>query len=349
MRAPRASRAAEVRPLAWIVLASLAAPLSAQVRGTVVNATAGQPAAGVALTLSTFSGGMRPIEEARSKADGSFAFSKRLPAVASGQPFQGAIRAEHEGVGYTEILGSDALHDDVRITVYSVQAEDIPPPAVRVLLLQPDGSRLQIHELYQFVNDSDRPVTYSSDGGTLRFHLPSEAGGQVDVSGTGPAGMPLRSSALQTDNPDLYKVDFPIKPGVNRIDVTYSVPHADGGEFTVRSFYPATETRIAAPEGVQIAGEGLTAMGQEPTTRASTYLLEGAGDVALVISGQGQLRSGTFDNEAGQADVSVEPAPVARELRWLLVLAILILGTGFLHLLNSSRPADHGASGAGKG
>ncbi len=337
------------RLIGWIVLATLIAPLSAEVRGTVVNATTGQPAVGVALTLSTFSGGMRPIKEVQSGADGSFTFTKELPSVAAGQPFQGAIRAEYEGIGYTEILGSDSAHDNIRITVYSVQSEDIPPPEVRVLLFQPDGSQLEVHELYQFVNDSDRPVTYSSEDGSLRFHLPAEAGGEAEVSATGPAGMPLRSSALPTDDPDIYKVDFPIKPGENRIDISYRVPHEDGGTFTVRSLYPTMQTRVAAPAGVQIGGEGLTDMGQEPTTKASTYLLSSTEDVALAISGQGRLRSGASGASSGQSEISIEPAPVARELLWLSVLAVLILSTGYLHLLRSRLPADRGAGPGGKG
>ncbi len=333
----------------WAVVAAFAMPASGQVQGTVVNATTGQPAAGVDLTLSTFSGGMRPLEEVQSGADGRFAFTRNLPAVSRDQPFQGAIRAEYEGIGYTEILGSDSANDNIRITVYSVQSTEIPPPDVRVLLFQPDGEQLQVHELYQLVNDSDSPVTYSSEDGTLRFHLPSAAEGQVDVSGTGPAGMPLQSSALPAGDAGIYKVDFPLKPGDNRIDLSYSVPHEDGGEFTVRSLYPEMQTRVAAPEGVEISGEGLTPLGQEPTTRASTYLLSASGDVTLSIAGQGRLSSGASGSPSGQSEISIEPAPVAKELLWIIILAALILGTGYLHLLKSKLPTDRGAFRNGKG
>lgn len=348
MRAHSRRRAGTVAAVAWVALAGM--PLRAQVRGTVTNATTGEPAPGVALTLSTFSGGMRPVEEARSGPDGSFAFTKPLPEVPPGQPFRGAIRAEHEGIGYTEILGSDTAGDgDVRITVYSVQETGIPPPQVRVVLFQPEQGRLQVHELYQIVNDSDSPVTYSSEEGTLRFHLPEAAGGQVDVSGTGPAGMPLRSSALPAGDPGTYKVDFPLKPGDNRIDLSYSVPHEDGGEFLVRSVYPGMQTRVAAPEGVEVSGEGLSPLGQEPSTRASTYLLADAGEAALSIRGEGRLPSGSPSGGSGQADISIQPAPVASELFWLVGLSALILGAGFLHLLKSEHPTGRGAPSEERG
>ena len=79
-----------------------------------------------------------------------------------------------------------------------------------------------LRESFQFVNASSPPVTYSSAAGTLNFYLPPEAGGGVDVSGTGPAGMPLRSTALPAGPDNIYKVDFPLKPGENRIDLQYA-------------------------------------------------------------------------------------------------------------------------------
>ena len=90
-----------------------AAPLAAQVRGRVTNGTDGGPAGGVALTLSSFLGGMTPVEEVVSGADGRFAFTKDLPAVSANQPFAGAIRAEFEGIGYTEVLESASLGREV--------------------------------------------------------------------------------------------------------------------------------------------------------------------------------------------------------------------------------------------
>ena len=115
-----------------IALSWIATPGSAGVQGTVRNATTGTPASGVMLTLSTFQGGMRPLEETVSGADGKFFFQKDLPAVTEAQPFAGAIRAEHEGVNYTEILPNGAASQNVSVTVYSTSAENTLPPADHV-------------------------------------------------------------------------------------------------------------------------------------------------------------------------------------------------------------------------
>ena len=165
------------------------------------------------------------------------------------------------------------------------------------------------------------------------------------MSGTGPAGMPLRSTALPAGPADIYKVDFPLKPGENRIDLQYAVPYSDGMPFTTRSTYPRVNTRLAAPAGVSLEGVGVASLGQEPTTLASIYTVPEGPAVTLTVSGSGQLASGA----GGQAEISIEQAPVSKELPWIAGLAIAILGLGFYHLLSSRVPQQSGAKAAKQG
>ena len=336
----RALRGTCLPMLATAVLAG-AWPLSGAVRGTVRNGTTGAGSPGVTLTLSSFLGGMTPVEETVTDAEGRFAFEKELPAVASGQPFAGAIRAELDGINYTEILRADDALDNVTITVYSASAEDIAPPANRVLILEPGGEEMVVRESFQFFNDSNPPVTYSTEDGTLRFFLPDAAKGVVQVSGTGPAGMPLRSTALPAGEEGIYKVDFPLKPGESRIDLSYVVPYADGDHFAVRSIYPDVATRVAAPEGVEIAGEGLELFGREPSTNAAIYSVQDSSAVTLTVGGQGALRRES-EPSPSSTEITIQPAPIAQELVWIGGLTALILGLGFVHLLTSRRAAATG-------
>ncbi len=317
----------------------------AQVRGSVVNATAGAPAPGVALTLSSFADGMKPVEETVSAADGTFAFAESLPAPAAGQPFAGAVRAEFDGIGYTELVRSGSTGEEVRITVYTATAAGLPAPANRVVILEPQGDRMHVREGYQFLNESDPPVTFSSEAGTLRFHLPSGADGEVDVSGTGPAGMPLRSTALPAGEQGIYKVDFPLKPGENRLDLSYDAPYDEGAEFTVRTLYSGVMSRVAVPEAVSVKGDGVEELGREPTMRVSIYRLPDKPEVRLTVTGQGRLpaEGGSAGSSRG-AEISIQPAPIHGELYWIIALTVLILGLGFVHLMGSRRP-----DGAGEG
>ena len=316
------------------------APQALGVGGVVLNGTTGRPQAGVMLTLSSFRGGMTPVEETQSEADGRFEFTKELPAVASGQPFLGAIRAEHEGVGYTEILRGDTTHDDLRVTVYSAADSDLPAPWNRVVIVEPGTQEMVVRESFQFVNDATPPVTFSSADGTLQFYLPGEAGGNVEVSGTGPAGMPLRSTALPTGIPDLHRVDFPLKPGESRIDLQYSMPYEDGVDLVVRTAYQGLESRVAAPLGVTVEGVGIRDLGQEPTTQASIWAIPPDPSVTLSITGVGQLSpsAGGAENSGSSGDFRIAPAPIAEELVWIVGLAIGIFAVGFLHLWSAKPP-----------
>ncbi len=314
-------------------------PCAAGVEGTVRNATTGGPAAGVTLTLSSFEDGMTLLEETVSGTDGAFSFEKELPAIAEGQQLAGSVRAEHDGVNYTEILPVGAATRDVLVTVYSASADAVPPPDSRAVILEPGEAEMIVREFYPFFNNSSPPVTYSSEAGTLRFFLPEAAQGLVRVSGTGPAGMSLPSTALPSETADVYKVDFPLKPGENRIELTYVLPHENGAKFTVRSMYPTLGTRVAVPEGFSIEGSGISPAGRIPDTNWALYDVPDAEPVAIAVTRR----------PSSSSQISIEPAPIANELGWIAGLAVLILGLGFAHLLASATPRGREARSGPEG
>jgi hypothetical protein len=141
-----------------------------------------------------------------------------------------------------------------------------------VVILEPTGAELVISESFLYTNDSNPPRSFRDPAkGTLRFYLPPEAKGVVQVSYAGAARMPLNSSATPTGEPNIFKADVPLRPGDNQIDITYLVPHQDGGVFESRVVYPGVRTRIAVPAGVTTESEALSAMGKEPRTQASLF------------------------------------------------------------------------------
>ena len=75
-------------------------------------------------------------------------------------------------------------------------------------------------------------TTYNDpDGGTLKFYLPVRGQGRCAGKGHRAAGHAHRSRADKTDQPDVYKVDFPIKPGETNFEVTYLVPYSSGAVY----------------------------------------------------------------------------------------------------------------------
>ncbi|MCG8648807.1 MAG: hypothetical protein MI861_03185, partial [Pirellulales bacterium] len=179
----------------WAALClALSLPLSAAVNGVVVNATTGKPAPQVAVTLLSAAGGMDPIAEVYTDANGAFTF-EREPVDESGKRVVGMLRAEYQGVNFSKALPPMLPLSNVEIEVTEVLEEQIAPTG-RVLVLEPGEKELIVNESYLFENDRQPPATYrETTSGSLRFHLPPEAKGIVQVESSGPMRMPLGAIA----------------------------------------------------------------------------------------------------------------------------------------------------------
>lgn len=311
-----------------------AAPLDAAIEGVVVNGTTGRPQSGVAVTLVKLEQGMVPVGTTRSEAGGKFRFSEDAGDL--------MLRAEFDGVTYNHRITPGARMGDIRVNVYASEAPTVSAgsPDQHVLLIEPNGNQMVVNESFLFRNESRPPVTYADPKrGTLRFYLPPAAKEVVQVQATGPAAMPIRSSAEKTGEPNVYRVSFPIKPGESRIDLTYLVPYQANMEFVVRTLYPGVVARLAAPSGVTITGDGLRSMGQEPQTQAAVFDLGSSGQARLTISGEGRLAR-SEGSEGGGEEISVTAPAVRKQLWMILGFAAAILGLGFYGLYTAGAARD---------
>ena len=321
-------------PRRWLVaVLVLAVPVAAAVEGTVHNGTTGNPAAGVEVALMKLDQGMVPVGSVKTDAKGKFRFDASIAGA------HGLLRAQFEGVTYTELVTPGAPAGDIKIDVYNTSKAPIAPDQ-RVMLVEPSGGDVVVNESYLFRNESQPPVTYTGSGqGTLRFFLPPEVKWQVQVSVAGVGGVPLRVNAEKTDQAGVHKVEHAIKPGESRIDLTYRVAYEAGTELAWRTMYPEVSTRIAAPEGVTLEGEGLRSEGQEPRSKASIFSVARA-DFRVKITGEGQLPRGPEGGEEGGSgggeSMSIIPAAVVQQ-RWIIyAFAALILALGFYGLYSAS-------------
>jgi len=328
------------RLVAWALLALLPGAAQGAISGVVTDGTTGEPAARVFVTLIQFEDGMEPVEETLTDGQGRFSMERSL-AGAGGRRTPGMLRVEYQGVSYSKVLPPGSPTENLEVTVYSV-VEEQPKPNVHIMLFEPSGRQMVVNESFIFANESNPPRTYrDAADGTLRFYVPPESQGVIRVTARGPAGMPLQQVARPAGEEDVYKVDFPIKPGSNQIDLVYLVPHEPGQPFQTRILYEGLVTRAAAPEGVTIEGEGVRAMDQHPGTQATIYELPVQEEIQLNITGEGQLagREGAPAAGGGQQsrspEIKIEPPPVAEQLTWILVLAGAILGIGLFYLYSS--------------
>ncbi|MGE5569544.1 MAG: hypothetical protein ACM3S5_10965 [Rhodospirillales bacterium] len=296
--------------------------------GTVNNRSTGKPQPGATVKLFRHGQGTGPELVASTKSDneGRFSFAQE----AAGAPH--LIEVVHGGVSYTAMLPAGAPAGGVQLEVYDSSTK---PGAARVqqriVLLEPGESQLAVSETFFLTNPGN--VTWHDPGnGTLRFFVPVEGKDSLRVTATAPQGMAVERAPQETGETGVYKLNFPIKPGETRVDVSYSVLFTPPGPFSGKTLAKGVPTRIIVPQGVAVTGEGLTPLGTEPSTQAAIFETA-AQAFSLNLDGTGSLRAAAPEDSGDSGPSMQEILPrVYDRLLWLLTPAFLALGLGFVLL-----------------
>ena len=312
-----------MKPLAALLFISL--PLLA-VDGVVVNATTGQPQSGVAVNLVQPSqSGMVQLGNTTTDAQGQFKIDKQIP------PGPGLLQATYQGTTYNQIITPGMSTTGVQLKVYeATKKAGIARTVEHLILLEPGADRLRISETFVVGNDSN--LTYNDPAkGSIQFFLPPATDGNAQVIITAPGGMPIPRPALKTPVAGIYKVDYPVKPGETRMDVSYTVPATN--KFSGKIVGSDAATHLVTPGTVTVTGDGIELAGREPQTQANIYNLTGL-DYNLLIEGIGSLRPDDSAGAAGPGDdggspqVEIKKPRIYAQLPWVLSLAFAILALG---------------------
>jgi hypothetical protein len=316
-------------------------PLFAAVDGTVTNKTTGQPQSGATVTLYKLGqAGMESVESVKSGAGGKFHIA---------QTPQGPhlIQTAFDGVTYNHMLPPGSASGGVSLDVFNSSKQ---PGAARIsrhfLIFQPNGAQMSVNEGFIFTNAGN--TTFNDpDGGTLKFYLPTAAKGIVQVKATAPQGMPIDRAADKTGQKDIYKLDFPIKPGETSIQVTYLVPYSSGAVFEGKTLGKTEEpTLLVVPDGVTLKGDGVENKGQEPRSKASVYSVKTAAykvEIAGAVPAAAAADTESSDN-GGPSLEEISPKILRQNMKWILALALGILALGFI-VLYRAQPAGPPGSG----
>lgn len=312
-----------MKALAALFVISL--PLLA-VDGVVVNATTGKPQSGVAINLVQPSqNGMVQLGNTTTDAQGQFKIDKQIP------PGPGLLQATYEGSTYNQIVTPGMATTGVQLKVYdSTKKAGIARTVEHLILLEPGADRLRISETFVLGNDSN--LTYNDPAkGSIQFFLPPATDGNAQVIITAPGGMPIPRPAVKTATTGIYKVDYPVKPGETRMDVSYTIPSTN--KFSGKVVASDAATHLVTPGTVTVTGDGIELAGREPQTQANIYNLTGL-DYNLLIDGIGSLRqddsagAGAQGDDGSSPQVEIKKPRIYGQLPWVLSLAFAILALG---------------------
>jgi hypothetical protein len=292
------------------------------------------------------------ITSVKSSADGSFNIQ---PPAGSETPGPKLLQAAYDGVTYNKMIPPGTPTQNLQIDVFESSAKPGDSKVTtHMMLLEPVNGQLRVSESYVWTNSSK--ITYSDpDRGTLRIYLPAATEGKAEVNVIAPNSVAVRRSADPTKEANVYKIDFPIKPGESRVDLTYQMPFTTPAQFTDKWLFPNPNTKLLAPVGVSFKGPGLSQLGAEPTTKATIYNFDGAA-LTMDVQGAGALQQGnsqqsdgTASDASGSGDSDDQIAELLPQLygkaspvdgflgalnavKWILSLAVAMLALGFVYL-----------------
>jgi hypothetical protein len=339
--------------LAVLAAFACSSAIAGTLTGTVRNGTTGRPAAGVDVILIQLQGGMQPVANTKTDAQGRFQFDN--PGVGTAPML---IRAQYRGVNYHEPLPPGKTTAEMEV----FEPTDKPGSfsvSAHAVIVQTNGPELIVGEEFSIENKTKPPVAYYRADGSFLFVLPD--GAQLnEVSAAGSAGMPVVQGTIDKGK-NVSAIAFPFRPGESEVRVSYKLPYP-GEHATLRfvSPYPAERFAVFAPPSVQVSGDKLSPAGSDQGF--SVYLRDSVpgnspinvsltGSAPMVAANQG---GGAVGAPPGTGEASQNPSVNSRleasgaetpttsattiparldSLKWILVIGFAaIFALGFIYV-----------------
>ncbi|HET9180870.1 MAG TPA: hypothetical protein VFP59_01950 [Candidatus Angelobacter sp.] len=355
----------QIGPAAFYLFFFSATMFAAQVTGTVTNGTTNKPSAGDSVVLLSLSGGMDEVARAKTDAQGRFTLSA---PQANGQTL---VRVDHGGVNYFQSAPQGT--NMVKVTVYDAakKVDNIIHDG-HVFRFQTNSDGLQVFELFVLRNQSNPPRTKIGDR-SFEFDLPAGANIEEGVA-EGPGGMPTSNMPIPAGKKDRYGFVFPIRPGRNRFQVTYTVPYTGSRDFKLTPDAPLAELGIMLPKSMQFKSSDPGILPANDDSGMAVFVaksLPAGKEVEFSVSGKGVIpgqseSSGaaqSAENPSGEAaqqaqnsvatgvglDAPNQSPDPASNSRWYIIAAfiVVIAGIGYWLFRMQRRPiAASTAAGA---
>lgn len=320
-----------------LTLAAASASMAGTVTGTVRNGTTGKPAANVEMILLQLQGGMQPVANTKTDAQGQYKFDN--PQIGAGPML---LRAVYRGVNYHEPLTPGKTTVDMQVFEPTDKQSAVSVTA-HAIILQPDGSNLDVGEEYNITNKTEPPLAFYKSDGSFVFTLPDGAT-MNQVSAVSAAGMPVIQTTIDKGK-NKEAIAYAFRPGESGVRMSYKLPYANNeAKLTFVSPYAADRVGIFVPPSVQVSGQGLSPAGSEQGF--SVYMLQSvAANTAFTVAISGTApppaqQGAGDDSQDGAAASQAPPTATATtlparldSLKWTIAVgfaAVFALGLIFL-------------------
>ena len=292
--------------LIWLAGTAHAGTLS----GTVINRTTGKPEPNVALDLLSPTAGMAEVASTKSDAQGRFSVTQDAIGTA---PI--LVRATFHDVSFNTFV--PPVRPTVEVDVYEISQDPraISVPS-HVIIFEPRDGKLVGAEEYQVQNSSEPPVAYFRTEGNFDFAIPQD-GALGQVSATTSSGMAVPQASIDKGKGH-FAIAYPFRPGQTNVRLSYGLSYANNAAMVkLPATYAGAKILVVVPPGVTVAGDGLSAAGQEqgmmvytheplPAKGTFTVNLSGVASAQAASEGQGDREEG--NSRQGGPEVIAAPS-----------------------------------------
>ncbi len=288
-----------------VVVTPLVFARAGTVHGVVTNGTTGKPGAGVEVILIQLQGGMQPVANSKTDAQGQFSFDN--PSLGA-EPM--LVRAVFHGVNFHQPVPPGKT--DVQVEVFDpTQDGKIIAVPTHIVILQPNGANLVVGEEYSVQNSSNPKQAYFRADGNFEFAIPEKAQIQ-QAAAWGPSGMPVVQATIDKTK-NHYAIAFAFRPGESGVRYSYELPYL-GNAATVKlpTLYPGAKLLVLAAPSLQVTGDGLQPGGQEQGM--SIYgrdALPSSGVFTVSVSGTAPPPNARGDSDPNSQPPDQQGGPVA--------------------------------------
>ena len=247
-----------------------AAWAQSSVSGQVINGTTGRPAVNQKVELLTLGEGMNATKETFTAQGGRFTFEQVELAPSSPHIL---LRTIYRGVNYNQSLSSTAeMADPQLLTIYET-ASQLAEVGVSMpfMVALAHGNELRIEHQYLLTNNSQPKRTLANSLSTFEFDTP-DSPLDLKVSVLGLGRIPLPQRPLIRDGGG-YRINYPMKPGINEIWVAYNVrfPSHDR-QLKFRLLNGTDHSQLfVKPSTLEVTGTGVVSTGTDSRTESATF------------------------------------------------------------------------------
>ncbi len=260
-----------LRAALWgICFCGQAAWAQSSISGQVLNGTTGRPAVQQKVELLTLGQGMNVTQEVFTGKDGRFRFEEVELAPSSPHIL---LRTIYQGVNYNLSLSSpEEMVIPQLLTIYETAAElDGIEASMPAMLILAHGNDLRVEQQYFLTNNSQPKRTLANSQLTFEFDTPpSPRDLKVSVLGLGRIPLPQRPLIREGGG---YRINHPMKPGVNEIWVAYNIGFVSSDrELKLRLLHGTDHSQLfVKPSTLQVTGKGVRSTGIDSRTESARF------------------------------------------------------------------------------